>query len=116
MTEKKTIEFLNQQIEVQLLDHTPEGHGNAIAGVLPTEENEPFKIWFNGLVTDGTLVHECWHLFMTMMGTLDESPKYFLELNSEIYAYTFHTLFLQIKDTVTGMKSYKALYRKRGKK
>lgn len=116
MSEKKTIEFLGQQIEVQLLDKVPDGHENAIAGVLPTEENEPFKIWFKGLIADSTLVHEVWHLFMTMMGALDNEPKYFLELNTEIYAYNFHTLYRSVKDTVTGMKSYKALYKKRNRR
>jgi hypothetical protein len=116
--QKKKIEFLACDIIVMLTDSAPKGfRDDALAGVYEApEKGNQFKVWFNGLITANEVVHECWHLFFTMMSVMDVNPKMFCELNDEIYAYSFHTLFDKVLDTITGMKKYKELYDREHKK
>lgn len=115
--QKKRIEFLECDIEILLVDFPPkEFRKEALAGVYPpVKDSNLFKIWFKGVVTAEEVVHECWHLFMTMLAVMDDSEKYFVDLNEEIYAYSFHTLFGKILDAITSMKKYKELYDKQYK-
>ena len=112
--QKKRIEFLACDIDVILVDSAPkEFRKEALAEVYPTMENgNLFKVWFKGIVTSEEVVHECWHLFMTIMAVMDDSEKYFIDLNDEIYAYSFHTLFNKVLDAITSMKKYKEIYDK----
>lgn len=105
---KKTFPFFSFIIEVYITDSAPEGfREEAIAGVYPHEDNSPvFKIWFKKTLTQETLVHECWHLYMTMLMAMDNKPHYFEELNNEVYAYGFHSLVMNVLDTATSMKAY----------
>lgn len=105
---KKRFYFLAFIVEVYITDCAPEGfREDAIAGVYPHEDNSPvFKIWFKKTITQESLVHECWHLFMTMLMVMDNDPHYFEELNNEIYAYNFHSLVTNVLETATGMKAY----------
>ena len=105
---KKRFNYLCFIIEVWLVDSAPKEFRNeALAGVFPHEDNSPlFKIWFKKSLTYETLVHECWHLFMTMLMTMDNKPHYFYELNTEVYAYNFHSLVSNVIETATSMKAY----------
>lgn len=105
---RKRFNFLAFVIEVYLTDSAPEGfREEAVGGVFPHEDNSPvFKIWFKKTITQESLVHECWHLFMTMLMVIDNKPHYFEELNTEIYAYSYHSLVSNVLETVTGMKAY----------
>lgn len=116
--QKKRIEFLECDIDVMLVDSAPkEFRENALAGVYGApKEGSLFKIWFKGIVTSEEVVHECWHLFMTIMAVMDDDAKYFIDLNDEIYAYSFHTLFSKVLDAITRMKKYKEIYEKEIKK
>lgn len=105
---KKRFNYLCFIIEVWLVDSAPEGfREEAVAGVFPHEDNSSlFKIWFKKSLSYESLVHECWHLFMTMLIAMDNKPHYFSELNNEIYAYSYHTLVSNVLETVTGMSAY----------
>lgn len=105
---KKSFNFLAFTVEVYITDSAPNGfRKEAVAGVYPHEDNSPvFKIWFKKTLTQETLVHECWHLFMTMLMAMDNRPHYFDELNTEIYAYSFHSLVSNVLETATNMKAY----------
>jgi hypothetical protein len=37
---------------------------------------------------------------------MDKEPHFFSELNSEIYAYSYHSLVSNVLETATGMKVY----------
>ena len=78
---KKSFQWLIFTIEVYITDSAPEGfREEAIAGVYPHETNSPvFKIWFKKIFSTETLVHECWHLYMTMLMAMDSRPHYFRE-------------------------------------
>lgn len=105
---KKSFNFMGFIVEVYITDSAPNGfREDSVAGVYPHEDNSPvFKIWFRKTLTQEMLVHECWHLYMTMLMVMDSSPHYFEELNNEIYAYNFHSLVMNVLDTATGMKVY----------
>lgn len=105
---KKRFPFLAFTVEVWLTDSAPnEFRKEAVAGVFPHEDNSPlFKIWFKKSLTYESLVHECWHLFMTMLVGMDNKPHYFAELNDEIYAYSYHSLVSNVLETATSMKAY----------
>lgn len=105
---KKKFNFLAFTVEVWITDSTPEGfREKAVAGVFQHEDNSPlFKIWFKKTLSYESLVHECWHLFMTMLMAMDNKPHYFLELNDEIYAYSYHSLVSNVLETATSMKIY----------
>ena len=115
---RKYIDFLSARVCVMLTDCAPEGfREEAVAGVYgQPKDGNIFGIWFNGLVCPDEVVHECWHLFMSIMATADDKEHIFLELNDEIYAYSFHTLFNDVLDAVTGLKAYKELWDKEQKK
>ena len=113
----KHFDFLGCDVQVSLVDKSPEGHREeALAGVSPMENGNVFKIWFKGLVTPQTAAHETWHLFMTILATMDNKEHFFLELNEEIYAYNFHTLYGKVLETVTSMKKYHKLWEQNKKK
>lgn len=115
---KKTFDFLGFTVEVWLVDSVPDGHRKeALAGVEEHEPNSPVvKIWFRGLVCPTMVVHECWHLYMTMLGAMDNKAHWFDELNSEVYAYSFHSLFDKVLESVTSMKAYHQLWEAQDKK
>ena len=115
---KKSFDFLAFKVEVWLTDSAPKGfRDEALAGVFHHEANSPiFKIWFKKTVTTNSLVHECWHLFMTILSAMDCTPHYFDELNSEIYAYSFHSLTQNVLETATSMKAYSLYYYEEEKK
>lgn len=111
---KKKFNFLAFIAEVWFTDSAPEGfREEAVAGVFSHEGNSPlFKIWFRKSLDYETLVHKCWHLFMTMLMSMDNKPHYFAELNDEIYAYSYHTLVSNVLETVTEMKAYSDYFMK----
>lgn len=112
----KHFDFLGFDVQVSLVDKSPEGHREeAFAGVSPME-NGVFKIWFKGLVTPQIVAHEAWHLYMKILATMDNKEHYFIELNEEIYAYNFHTLYGKVLETVTSMKKYHKLWEQNKKK
>lgn len=114
---KKKFDFLAFTVEVWLTDSAPIGFKEeAIAGVFPHEDNSPvFKIWFKKSLSYESLVHECWHLFMTMLMVMDKEPHFFSELNSEIYAYSYHSLVSNVLETATSMKAYSEYFMEQDK-
>ena len=114
---KKAFDFLGFSVEVWLVNSVPNGHrAEALAGVEPHEPNSPIvQIWFKGLVNPTMVVHECWHLYMEMLSAMDNKAHWFDELNSEIYAYSFHSLFDKVLENVTGMKEYHRLWDEKDK-
>ena len=113
----KHFDFLGCDVQVSLVDKSPEGHREeALAGVSPMENGNVFKIWFKGLVTPQIVAHETWHLYMTILATMDNKEHYFIELNEEIYAYNFHDLYGKVLETVTSMKKYHKLWEQNKKK
>lgn len=113
-SEKKTFDFLGIKIECLLTDTSPEDFGdNADGGVygVPVLDNPTtFRVWFKGLVKDFVVVHECWHLYFAIMKYIDSRVHTLDELYEEIYAYTFHTLYSRVLETVTTMKLYKKFW------
>lgn len=114
MKEKKTFDFLGIQVECLLTDTVPDEYrSEALGGVYgcPVKDDPTtFRIWFKGLVKDTTIVHECWHLYFAIMKYIDTRIHTFEELYEEIYAYSFHTLYLRVLDTITSMKTYKKFW------
>lgn len=43
---------------------------------------------------------------MTMLMVMDKEPHFFSELNSDMYAYSYHSLVSSVLETATGMKAY----------
>ena len=111
--EKKRFDFMVFRIEVQMRDEPPYGFSEeALGGVYDEPNNDNiYMIWFNKLPSKEAIVHECWHLFMTLMAQVDNHEHGFLELNGEIYAYSFHILYSNILDALCSMKYYNQLYK-----
>lgn len=114
MIERKKFEFLVFDVEVILREDVPKGFSDcALGGVYDVPSDDgclEFKVWFKGVPAKDAIVHECWHLFMHMMADVDGHDHTFLELNNEIYAYSFHTLYNSVVSILTNMKLYKKLY------
>lgn len=119
MKELKTFDYLGITIECVLTDEVPEEFSsNAMGGVygVPVKDDPTtFRVWFKGLVKDTTFVHECWHLFFAIMKYVDTRIHTFDELYEEIYAYSFHSLYIKVVETITNMKMYKKLWEKEKK-
>ena len=120
MRQSKRFEHMDVYIEVVLSDTSLKGFNyDAVAGVYDCPKvvsgKYVFTIWFKEYISTSRLCHECWHLFMTIMKYIDSQYHGFSELNSEIYAYTFHALCVKVEDTATGMKLYKEFWEKRQK-
>lgn len=117
--EKKTFDFLGVEVECLLTDTPPEdfspGAEGGVYGVPVKDDPTTFRVWFKGLVKDTTFVHECWHLFFAIMKYIDTRIHTFDELYEEIYAYTFHSLYLKLVETTTHMKTYHKFWEEKEK-
>lgn len=116
----KTIDFLGVKVQCLLTDTSPDDFGDeadgGVYGKPIIDDPTTFRIWFKGVVKDYVFVHECWHLFFAIMKYLDTRIHTFDELYEEIYAYSFHTLYLNVLETVTNMKLYKKFWEEHSKK
>lgn len=57
--------------------------------------------------------HECYHLFMRILGFVDDRAYTFKELNAEIYAYKFGELGKRVLLALKAMPYYKVLEKNR---
>ena len=111
MVERKKLEFLSFRIILEIRDKAPdEWDENACGGCYDAPDDDIcFKLWFaleTSIPTFRTISHEVWHLFMTIMNYADKHEHTFEELNNEIYAYSFHTLFGMVMDSLLESKAY----------
>ena len=79
---------------MEIRDEAPEGWPSIADAGCYTEPDDKgeFLIWFSvgrGVPGLSTIAHECWHLFMTILGYADKNEYSFDVLDSEIYAYNF---------------------------
>ncbi len=118
MRQQRTIEYLGFTIRCLLLskeEDAPTIYGevfreDAVGGVARSDGNE-FTVWFRDIPPMNAMVHETYHLFCYLMETMNGETLFaWSELNTEIYAYGFHTLFNRVSDTFTGMQLYKRMY------
>lgn len=114
MQQKKTFDFMGVKVECILTDKEPEdyspGADGGVYGAPVLDDPTTFRVWFKGLVKDYVIVHECWHLYFAIMKHIDSRVHTLDELYEEIYAYTFHTLYSRVLETVTTMKLYKKFW------
>ena len=97
------------KVIVELREDVPEGFLENAAGGCYDEPDEKmtFHIWFKGGAPGlKVIAHECWHLFMTVMGYIDPHEHDFPELNSEIYAYNWHEMFNNVLSCLFNMRRY----------
>lgn len=112
MIERKYFSFLTFKVVVELREDVPEGFNEVAAAGCHDEPDDKgrFRLWFSfkeDIPSFGTIAHESWHLFMTIMYYIDKFDHSFEELNSEMYAYNFHILFSTILDIVLGSDTAK---------
>ena len=117
MTERVVVKILTFKVEIKLYDKTPKGmpdyaDGGVYDDLSLDKDHDAFKIWFSfarGIPTLQTLVHECWHLYMTILSHVDNHEHTFEELNNEVYAYCFQDIFHTVFNAVICSKTYKRL-------
>ena len=120
MKEHKFIKVLTFTVLVEIRDdmveEVPEyADGGVHDGPFMKNGRICFKIWFSlvrGLPAIQHIVHECWHLYMTILKYIDEHEHTFEELNNEVYAYTFQDSFQNIFNTILTSKIYQKLIEK----
>lgn len=108
-TERKSFRFLGFTVLVELRDNPPEGFLEKTAGGCFDDPDDKgrFRVWFLGdLPPLKVISHECWHLYMTILGYMDTHEHTFEELNNEIYAYNFNILFENVLTLLFSMKRY----------
>ena len=110
MTEAVSFDFLTFTVFVEMRDDVPDGFLDiAAGGCYDDPDTCKFGIWFKDPSPScNMIVHECWHLYMSLMSYIDHAPHTFEELNSEIYAYSFQLLYGQVLDIIYNSKHYKA--------
>lgn len=113
--EQTLIQFGVFDIRLELRDDVPEGYREQALGGVDSELDDKgrFRIWFKTIPTNDGVIHELWHLFFTIMKTVDPNGHYFDELNCEIYAYSFQYLYDLVLEALTAMKLYKMRYDQR---
>lgn len=115
--ERKTFEFLSFSIAVEIWDKPWDEDSENIFGCCCFDLRGDGYFTVRFLMIDSplkleALVHETWHLFMSIMKMADTHYHSFEELNQEIYAYNFQVLHSKILDIVLKSKSYKKLSEK----
>ena len=115
MVESRLLHFGVFDIRLELRDDVPEGYREQALGGVDLEQDDKgrFRIWFKTIPTSDGVIHELWHLFFTVMKTVDPNVHYFEELNCEVYAYSFQHLYDLIIEALTGMRLYKKRYDQR---
>ena len=120
MIEKKRFTFLGVTVECVLTDKSPDDFSDeaegGVYGAPVLDDPTTFRVWFKGIVKDYVFVHECWHLYFAIMKYIDTRIHTFDELYEEIYAYSFHMLYVNVLETITHMKLYKRFWEEHAKK
>jgi hypothetical protein len=111
MIERKRFSFLTRRVLVEIRDDSPEGWPSIADAGCYTEPDDKgeFLVWFSverGVPGLSTISHECWHLFMTILGYADKNEYSFDVLDSEIYAYNFQILFMDVLNSLLNSKAY----------
>lgn len=112
MTEHKCFKVMTFTVDIELcsgpMKDAPENADGGVSSEPYVVSGHPvFRVWFSfshGIPTMSIIAHECWHLYMTILGYVDSHYHTFLELNSEIHAYTFQDVFHEVMNAVVSSK------------